>query len=157
MKKLIFTLAPAVFLLASCNSGIIKEPEYREIRDVRLISVGLLQTTAGLNLIYYNPNRYGIQLNDASGKVYVDDIFLGRFDMEHDVKVLKTSDFVVPAIIKLDNFSVLTNHHDIWNKKEAMIRIDGIARVKKAGITKEVPIRYEGTQNIEKLRTIFSK
>jgi hypothetical protein len=37
-----------------------------------------------------------------------------------------------------------------------MIRIDGIARVRKAGFAKEVPIRYESMQNIEKFRSLVS-
>ena len=157
MKKILFTLAPVIMLLASCKSGAIREPEYRDMRDVRLIKVGLLQTTAGLNLVYYNPNKFGVQLKDATGKVYINDIYLGHFEMNETVKVHKTSDFVVPAIIKLDNLSAFANHNEIWNMKEANIRIDGLARLKKAGITTEVPIKYEGRQNIEKLKDIFSK
>lgn len=157
MKKLLLTLAPAIVLFASCKSDAIKEPEYRDIRDVKLIKIGLLQTTAGMNLVYYNPNKFGVQLSDASGKVYIDNILLGRFDVNDKVKVRKTSDFVVPAILKLDNLNAFTNHNDIWNKKEANIRIEGLARVKKSGVTAEVPIKYEGKQNIEKLKAIFSK
>ena len=40
MKRLILILAPAALFLASCKSGNIKEPEYREIRDVRIMEVG---------------------------------------------------------------------------------------------------------------------
>jgi LEA14-like dessication related protein len=156
MKKLILTLAPVVLLLlVSCKSENIKEPEYREIRDVRITDIGLLKTTAKLNMVYYNPNNFGIQLNDASGDVYVDNILLGRFSVDENVQVRKRSEFVVPALIKLNNISALLNHKDLWNKKEAMLRIEGLARVKKAGFTKEVPIKYEGMQNIEKLKDLI--
>ncbi len=157
MKKIFFTLASAVLFLASCKTSDIKEPEYRDIRDVRITDVGLFKTTAGLNLVYYNPNAFTVQLNDASGDVYIDNIHLGRFNLDDKVQVRKRSEFVVPAVIKLDNISAITNHKDIWNKKEAKIRIEGIARIKKAGFTKEVPIKYEGMQNIEKLKSIFIK
>ena len=157
MKKLILTLAPAIFLLASCKTSDLKEPEYRDIRDVRIIDVGLLKTTAGLNLVYYNPNNFGLQVNDAAGDVYIDNIHIGRFELDEKVEVRKRREFVVPAVIKVNNISALTNHKDIWNKKEAKIRIEGIARVKKSGFTKEVPIKYEGMQNIEKLKSIFQK
>ena len=157
MKKLILTLAPAIFLLASCKTSDLKEPEYRDIRDVRIIDVGLLKTTAGLNLVYYNPNNFGLQVNDAAGDVYIDNIHIGRFELDEKVEVRKRREFVVPAVIKVNNISALTNHKDIWNKKEAKIRIEGIARIKKSGFTKEVPIKYEGMQNIEKLKSIFQK
>ena len=157
MKRLFFTLLPVIMLLLSCTSGNIKEPEYRDIRDVRLIDVNLLQTTAGLDLVYYNPNNFGVQLKEARGDVYIDDVYLGRFNIEDKVTVPKRDEFVVPAIIKLDNIGAVKNHRDIWKKKQAMIRIDGIARVKKTGIVKEIPIKYERMQNIERLRTIFIK
>ena len=156
MKKIILALAPILFL-AACKSSNIKEPEYRDIRDVKLINVGLLQTTAGMSFVYYNPNKFGVLLNDASGNVFIDDVLLGRFEVKDNVKVRRMSDFVVSAILKLDNLNTLANHKDILNAKEATIRIEGLARIKKAGITTEVPIKYNGRQNIEKLKEIFFK
>ena len=156
MKRLILILAPAAIFLASCKSGNIKEPEYREIRDIRIMDVGLLQTTAGLDFVYYNPNNFGVQLANARGDVYIDDMFFGRFGIQDKVTVHKHEEFIVPAVIKMDNISAIKNHRDIWKKKEAMIRIEGFATVKKAGFNKEIPIKYEGMQDIERLRAIVA-
>ena len=157
MKKLLLLLAPAFLFFISCKTGQIRGPEYREIRGVRIMDVDLLHTTAGLDLVYYNPNDFGVQLNEASGDVYIDGMHLGRFGINDKVKVGKRTEFVVPAVIKLDNISAIRNHKDIINKQEAVIRIEGFARVKKSGYSKEVPIRYEGRQNIEKLRSIVKR
>ncbi len=156
MNRLILILVPATLFLASCKSGNIKEPEYRDIRDVRIINVGLLQTTAGLDFVYYNPNNFGVQLANASGDVYIDDMFFGRFGIQDKVTVHKHQEFIVPAVIIMDNISAIKNHRDIFKKKQAMIRIEGFATVKKAGFNKEVKIKYEGMQNIERLRAIAS-
>ena len=156
MKRLIPILIPVVFFLASCQSGNIKEPEYREIRDIRIMDVGLLQTTAGLDFVYYNPNNFGVQLSNASGDIYIDDMFFGRFGLQDKVVVRKHEDFIIPAFIKMDNISAVKNHREIFKKKQAKIRIDGFATVKKAGFNKEIPIRYEGMQDIERLRAIVS-
>jgi LEA14-like dessication related protein len=155
MKKMILTMAPAVWLLVSCKSDNIKEPEYREIRDVRITNVGVMKTTAKLNMVYYNPNSFGVHLSDASGEIFVDNIHLGRFSIDENVRVKKRREFVVPALIKLNNISAITNYKELMNKKKAIVRIEGVARVKKAGFTTEVPIRYEGMQNIEKLKDLF--
>lgn len=155
MKKKIRFMAPVFFLLLSCNSDKIKEPEYREIRDIRITDIGILKTSANLNMVYYNPNNYGIQLSDARGEVYVENILLGQFSVTENVQVHRRREFVVPARITLNNLAALTNYKDIWNKKEALIRIEGLARVKKAGWIKEVPIHYEGVQNIEKLKELI--
>jgi len=157
MKIFISTLLAGLVLLSSCGSGSIKEPEYRDIRDVRLINVGLLQTTAGVDLIYYNPNNFGVQLNEVRGDVYIDNHYLGRFTIDEKVDVGKRREFVVPAIIKLDNIGAIKNQRELWKKKEAMVRIEGSARVKRSGIGINVPIRYEGMQNIERFRTLVRR
>ena len=157
MKKILLTLAPAIILLVSCKTSNIKEPEYREIRDVRIKDVGLLKTTAGLDIVYYNPNNFGVQVNDADGNVYVDNILLGRFSLDEKVDVKKHKEFVVPASLKLNNLNAFLNHQELWNKKEAKIRIEGKARMKKAGYSTEVPFKYEGMQDIEKLKELVLK
>jgi hypothetical protein len=42
-------------------------------------------------------------------------------------------------------------------KKEALVRIEGFALVRKAGFSKEIPIRYEQMQNIDRLRALVSR
>ena len=156
MKRLLLILAPAALLLGSCKSERIKEPEYREIQNVRIMDVGLLQTTAGLDLVYYNPNDFGVTLSEARGDVYIDNMFFGRFGISDKVSVRKHQEFIIPTVLKMDNISAVKNHRDIFKKKQAMIRIEGFATVKKAGFNKEVPIKYEGIQDIERLRSLVA-
>ena len=157
MKRLILMFAPVLLLLASCKSDKIREPEYREIQNVHILDVGLLQTTAGLDLVYFNPNDFGVTLSEARGDVYIDNMYFGRFGIQDKVTVRKRDEFIVPVIVKMDNISAIKNHRDIWKKKEAMIRIEGFATLRKAGFNKEIPISYEGIQNIERLRAIAVK
>lgn len=157
MKKIIFTLSIASILLASCGSSNIRQPEYRDIRNVHLIELGLLQSTAGVDFVFYNPNNSSVQLTDAYGDLYVDNAYFGRFQLNEKVKVSGNSEFIVPAIVKVDMIGAVKNQRELFKKKEALIRIEGSARVKKAGISRDVPLRYENLENIERLRTIISK
>jgi LEA14-like dessication related protein len=157
MKALLFTFGLAFIFLSSCSTARVQEPEYRDIRNLSLRDVGVLTSTAGIELIYYNPNNFGLQLTDARGDVYIDNAYLGRFDLGEKVDVKKRSEFIVPALIKVDMIGAILNQRDIFKKKEALVRIEGFARVKKAGFSKDVPIKYEAMQNIERLRTLVSK
>lgn len=157
MKTLISTLALGIVLLTSCGTANIKEPEYRDIREIKLIEMGLLQSTAGIDMVYYNPNNFGVQLAEARGDVYVDNAYLGRFSLDDKVQVRKRSEFIVPAIIKVDMIGAIKNQQEILKKKEVLVRIEGMARVKKAGISREVPIGYESMQNIERFRGLVAK
>jgi LEA14-like dessication related protein len=159
MKTFTSTLLLAfVIILSSCSSmKNISEPEFRDISNVKIVKVGLLQTTAGADLVYYNPNDFGIQLANARGDVYIDNAFFGHFELDQKVQVRKNSEFVIPVIFKLDNIGAIRNQQDIYKKKEAMVRIEGIALVKKAGLSKEIPIRYERMQSVDRLRSIVSR
>lgn len=156
MKRLLLILTPAVVLFGSCKSDNIREPEYREIQNVRIMDVGLLQTTAGLDLVYYNPNDFGVTLSQARGDVYIDNMYFGRFGIIDKVSVSKRQEFIIPAVLKMDNISAVKNHREIFKKKQALIRIEGFATVRKAGFNKEVPIKYEGIQDIERLRSLVA-
>jgi LEA14-like dessication related protein len=157
MKAIISTLALGVVLLTSCGTANIKEPAYRDIREIKLIEVGLLQSTAGIDLVYYNPNNFSVQLSEARGDVYVDNAYLGRFSLDDKVRVGKRSEFIVPAVIKLDMIGAIKNQREILKKKEVLVRIDGIARVKKAGVSRDLPIKFEAMQNIERFRSLIER
>jgi LEA14-like dessication related protein len=155
MKKVLLALSIVSLFFASCKSGNVKEPEYRNITNIRLVELGILQSTAGVDLIYYNPNNFGVQLSEARGDVYLDNSFLGQFSLGDKVQVGKHSEFIVPALIKVDMIGALKNQKDLLKKKEAMIRIDGFATVKKAGFTRQIPLKFERMENIEKFRGLI--
>ncbi len=157
MKRLLLILVPISIFLISCKSGNIREPLYREIQNVHIEDVGLLQTTAGFDMVYYNPNDFGVQLTNARGDIYIDNMYFGRFSIKDKVSVRKREEFIVPALIKMDNISAVKNHREIFQKKQAMIRIEGFATIRKAGFNKEVPIKYEGIQDLERLRAIVAR
>ncbi|MET0392865.1 MAG: LEA type 2 family protein [Chitinophagaceae bacterium] len=156
MKKMIFTLLAGIVILSSCGSNNVKQPEFRDITNIHMIEAGLLQSTAGVDLVYYNPNNFGVQLSEARGDVYLDNAYLGRLGLAEKVQVGKRSEFVIPATLKIDMIGAIKNQRDIFKKKEVLVRIDGVATVKKAGMTRDIPIRYESMQNIERFRALIA-
>jgi len=158
MKTIISTLALGLILLSSCGTNKdLQQPEYRDIRNIRLVKASLLQTTAGVDLVYYNPNDFGLQLSNARGDMYIDNSYVGRFELDDKVQVRRNSEFTIPVVFKLDNIGAIMNQRDLYKRKEALVRIEGIARVKKSGFVKEIPIKFERMQNIEQFRTLVSR
>ena len=158
MKTFILILCAAVLFLASCKAyKDVQEPEFRDLQNVRLIDVGLLQTKAGADLIYYNPNDFGVTLSSARGDVYLDNKYFGRFELADKVSVKRKGEFTIPAILKLDNVSAIKNQKDIYKKKEVLVRIEGTALLTKVGFSKEIPIKYEKMESVDKLRSIISR
>jgi LEA14-like dessication related protein len=158
MKTLSTILVAVALIFASCqNARNVSEPEFRDISDIRLIEVGLLKTTAGANMIYYNPNNFGINLSSARGDVYVENIYFGSFELNQEVRVSKRSEFILPVTLKIDNINALKDQGNILKKKEALVRIEGFALVRKSGFSKEIPIRYEQMQNVDRLRALVGR
>lgn len=152
MKTVLSTLFIASIFLVSCKAyQNVQQPEFRDVQNVKLVDVGLLSTKAGADLIYYNPNGFNVTLSSARGDVYLDNEYIGRFELADKVSVKKRSEFVIPAILKLDNISAIKNR-DIVNRKEVLIRIDGTARLTKTGFSKDIPIKYERIESMDKLR-----
>ena len=158
MKLTLTLLSAFVLIFSACKStGDIKQPEFRDIGNVRLIETGVLKTTVGANLIYFNPNNTGIKLSAARGDVYVDNAYFGSFVLDQEVQVKKNAEFELPVTIKIDNIGAVKNHTEIYKKKEALVRVEGRAFVKKSGLSREIPIRYEQMQNLDKLRALVSR
>ena len=143
-------------IFSSCGTNNVKEPEYRDIRNIRLINLGPLQSTAGVDLVYYNPNSFGVQVITARGDIYIDSSYFGQFELNEKVQVKKRSEFILPATVKVDMISAIKNHRDLYKKKEALVKIQGTAMIKKSGFSKEIPINYEHIQNIERFRTLVT-
>lgn len=157
MKTFTFVFFLVLTIFSSCT-GInnVQEPEYRDIRNIHLITLGPLQSTAGVDFVYYNPNNFGVQLVKARGDIYIDSSFFGQFELNDKIQVKKRSEFTLPALVTIDMVGVLKNQHDLYKKKEALVRIEGTATVKKAGFSREIPIKYENMQNIERFRALIS-
>ena len=143
-------------IFSSCGPNNVKEPEYRDIRNIRLINLGPLQSTAGVDLVYYNPNSFGVQVITARGDIYIDSSYFGQFELNEKVQVKKRSEFILPATVKVDMISAIKNQRDLFKKKEALVKVQGTAMVKKSGFSKEIPISYEHMENIERFRTLVT-
>ncbi|HEY0434134.1 MAG TPA: LEA type 2 family protein [Chitinophagaceae bacterium] len=156
MKRIFYIVPLLAIIIVSCGTNHIKEPEYRDVRNIRLIELGPLQSTAGVDLVYYNPNKFGVQVSDARGDIYVDSSFFGKFELSDRVQVKKLSEFTLPALVKVDMIGALKNQRDLLKKKQVLVRLEGIATLRKAGVTREIPIKYESLQDIDKFRAVIS-
>ena len=148
MKIIISTLALVMVLLTSCGTSNIREPEYREISEIKLIEIGLLQSTAGIDLVYYNPNGFGVDLRKVDCDVYVDNSYLGKFQLDTLMHIDRRAEFILPSRILVDMQSVLKNGLNLLFSKEVLINVKGTTRVGKAGFFKTVPFNYEARHKL---------
>ena len=104
-----------------------------------------------IDLFYYNPNRSKLALKKAEGEAWVDSSYLGHFTVDSLVTISPLSEFRIPVNLKVDMSRVLKNSMNIMGNKEVLVRIEGKAKVGKAGIYVSYPMKYEGMQNLSRL------
>jgi LEA14-like dessication related protein len=141
-----------VFLLAglfSCRT--LREPEYREIDNLRMSTSGLAQTVLTLDLVYFNPNNSKLKMKKAEGEVFLNNTFLGHFKTDSLIRIPKKSDFIIPVTLKVDMQNILKNSMTLLVNPAVTVKVQGKARLGKGFIFINTPIRYEGVHSITEL------
>jgi len=143
MKFLFFI--PLLFLLAtSC-----KKPdsfEYREVRNFKIDSLGFDKSTVSMDLVYFNPNNFGVELKNVDCDVFVQHNFLGKYTLDTSMHIAKRSEFIVPSRMQVDMKNLFKNAIGSLLSTELFVEVKGTTRVGKAGIYITIPFTYSGWQ-----------
>ncbi|MBK7122303.1 MAG: LEA type 2 family protein [Chitinophagaceae bacterium] len=104
MKNKILLYPIAFFLIVifatACQAP--KELVYRDFKNLKVEKVGFAATTLKLDLIYYNPNNFGMQLKYTDLDIYIDNNLLGHSSQDYQITIPKLSEFTMPLQIEVD-------------------------------------------------------
>lgn len=134
----------------SCRS--FKEPELKAIENVKTPSLGLKNAVVTLDLHFYNPNKSRVRLKQASGQAWVDGQKLGNFSVDSSITIPSRADFWLPVKLEMEMKDALRHAGLFLSQEQVYLKIDGRARLGKAGVYFNYPIKYEGKQDISKLK-----
>lgn len=151
-----FLLLPTLFkttilttLLISCVAP--KELLYRDFKNFTIDKVGFSATSIKMDLIYYNPNNFGLQLKSTELDIFLDENFLGHSVQEQLVSIPRKEEFSIPVKIDVDMKNFLRNGMATLLSNEVTVKVTGTVKVGKANVFRSLPVNYEGTQKF----TIF--
>ncbi len=133
-----------VFCATACQAP--KELVYRDFKNLKVEKVGFAATTLKLDLIYYNPNNFGMQLKYTDLDIYIDNAFLGHSSQDYQITIPKLSEFTMPLQIDVDMKNLLKNAFSTFMGKEVLVKITGTVKLGKANVYKTFPVSYEGLQ-----------
>jgi LEA14-like dessication related protein len=105
--------------------------------------LGFDKTVLVMDLLYYNPNGFGVDLKQIDCDVFVEKTYLGKFLLDTLMHVNRMSEFLLPSRIELDMKSIMKNGLSLLMNKEVLVSVKGTARAGRAGIYKTVPFEYE--------------
>jgi len=146
LRTTLLSLTLFCLLAFSCTKP--KDFEYRDVREFKLNTLGFKQSSVSFELVYYNPNNFGVDLKKIESEVYIDSLYLGKFQLDTLMHINRMSEFVLPATIQVDMANMLKNSARMLLKKEVLIQAKGTVKAGKAGVFKSFPFQYEGKKNL---------
>ncbi|MGN6618353.1 MAG: LEA type 2 family protein [Ilyomonas sp.] len=122
--------------------------EYRDIKDFKIDSLGFNQSTISMNLVYFNPNNFGVDLKHVDCDVYVNKNYLGKYSLDTIMHIAKRSEFELPSRMNVDMRNLFKNSLSAIFGQEVLLEVKGNTRLGKAGIFINVPFSYSGRHQV---------
>jgi len=133
-----------IFFTSSCQAP--KELVYRDFKNLTVEKMGFASTTLKVDLIYYNPNNFGLQLKYTDLDIYVDNNYLGHSSQDYQITIPRLAEFTMPLAIEVDMKNLLKNAIPTLLGKDVMVKVTGTVKLGKANVYKTFPVSYEGLQ-----------
>jgi LEA14-like dessication related protein len=143
-----------LFLLAllpgfsGCSS--VKAPLYQDTQNFRVHSVSFTQVVFAMDIRYYNPNNFGVDLRSADIDAYLNNKYLGKAIIDENIPMRAKDTFSLPVQFQIGVGDLVSQGISMLNSNntEVLIRMDGTILAGKAGVFVRVPVHYEGKQAV---------
>ena len=142
-----YLLAGLIWIcMTSCRSP--KDPVFKEFKNVSVENIGFSGANLKVDVVYYNPNNFGLELNRTDLDIFIDSTFLGHSTQDLQVKIPRREDFIIPLKVELDMKNLLKNGLTSFLNKQVVVKVIGKIRVGKAGVYKVFDLNYETVQQL---------
>ena len=144
MKTSLWIFVFVIMAFLSCSSP--KALEYKTYHNFSVESLGFNNSTVSLNLEYYNPNNFGMQLKNTDLDIFINGNLLGHSTTDTLINIPRRDTFLVPVKFKVDMRNVFKNAWNTFLGKEVLVRLSGKVKVGKGNMFMSFPINYETKQ-----------
>jgi len=146
MKKGIASLLLLVLIVASCKKPVAFN--YRDIRNFKVTSLSHDKSIVSMDLVFYNPNSYGVNLKNVSSDIYIDSSYVGKLVLDTLMTIPKLAEFTLPTTMEINVRTIVNNTLSILFNNEVLIGAKGTARVGRGGFYVTIPFDYSGKQKL---------
>ena len=122
--------------------------DYRRLENFTIDSLGFDKSTLKMNLVYFNPNNFGVNLRHVDCDIFVNHSFLGKYALDTTMHIARRSEFSLPSSVQVDMRNIYKNSLNVLFNQEIQIDIKGTTRVGKGGIFVNVPFTYSTKQKL---------
>ena len=146
MKRFCLFYCLPLLLILSCSTP--KGFEYKGLNNVKVDNVGFEYLDLSLNLVYFNPNNFKVDLKKVDCDVYIDNRYLGKYALDTLMHIPKKQNFELPSRMRVSMGGVFKNAFSLLMNKEVLIKVKGKTKIGKGSIFIDVPFTYEIRQTI---------
>jgi len=139
MRLIVLAILLTIFISA-CSKP--QSFEYRGMQNLKVDSIGLVSSKISLDLIYFNPNNFGVNLKHVNCDVYINHNYLGKYVLDTMMHIAKRSEFTIPSSMNVDMKNVYKNALGTFLSNEVLVELKGSTKVGKSGIFITVPFTY---------------
>lgn len=148
MRQSLTTLSIVICITLFFGCGKPQSFEYRQIKNFKISNWGFDRSTVAMDLVYFNPNNFGLKLRNVECDIYLDKTFVGKFMLDTLMTIDKRSEFALPASIQVDMRNIFKNSLNVIFSKEVTVGAKGTTRVGKGGVFVTIPFNYEGKHEV---------
>ncbi len=136
----------AIMALLTCCTP--KALEYRTYHNFSIQKLGFDKSMISMELEYYNPNNYGLQLKQSDLDIYINGNLLGHSTTDTLVNIPRRANFNMPVKFSVDMQNILKNAANTLFGGEILIRLSGKVKAGKGNVFMSFPVEYETKQKL---------
>ncbi len=126
----------------SCSSP--KMLEYRDYKNFSIEKLGFSNSQVKLDLEYFNPNNFGLQLKRTELDIYINNTFLGHSSSDTLINIPRNNTFLLPIRFDADMKNFFKNAWNTMMGNEVTVKVTGKLKIGKANVFMSMPVDYEG-------------
>ena len=92
-------LSSSILLFSCCSP---KALEYRDVSAFSISKLGITSSTVNMNIVYYNPNLFSMQLKRTDLDIFIDSNYVGHTTQQNQVTIPAQSEFNIPLTVDIN-------------------------------------------------------
>ncbi|HWB26238.1 MAG TPA: hypothetical protein VG738_12195 [Chitinophagaceae bacterium] len=116
--------------------------DYRDMKNFKIDSMGFDHSNVSMDLLYFNPNNFGVELKKVDCDVFVEHNYVGHFNLDTLMHITKRSEFAIPCRMQVSMKNMFKNALTTIFASDFLVEVKGTVRAGRMGIFITVPFNY---------------
>ncbi len=113
-------------------------------KNFKIERIGFGSSAVTLDLEYFNPNNFGLQLRRTELDIFLNGTYLGKSISDTMINIPGRDTFTLPIKFAVDMKNLFKNAWSAIAGNEVLVKVNGRISIGKANVFMSMPIDYEG-------------